>query len=688
MVWRETFPPANEFTLDAEVERERRLAAQARAGADWALTALVARYQPIVTRYLTRLCGDQGRARVLSERVFQRMERRLHGPHGADNLRLWLLRSSTEAGLEALRRPRSAPKPRLDVSRVAGLLPAEAGAQAQRTIEGSIKRIKRVVGTVSRQARPLVWQNTPAGAGPAAESSRPDLPDGSTRGPIDESLESTDPYEALRHRLVRLTLAELPYGDAQCLALHLVAGLNQAEVARALGITNSAARRRIVQGLAQFSARYKEAMQKLGLPDALGYGDALPPVPMEEQALFSPPEMAAPVIVPEVPGELTEDFESLGQPQTAPTTIPLGFNPFGDEAEQPDAVAYFASSSPEIPAYPHNAEPESAPEPEAYFTLENQQVFAGSYDDAYTTPYAGPYAEPAPGYAGGSFEADAPSLDEPLPAYDQSAEGFDPMRDYSEFHGQETPLSDLSWGGHEGESWAITRIAADAIVGPVVDALPVTDGTTETGGTAGPSVFPPGYGAAAARSMPLTYELPSVGEESGSIIVNWLDSDEDEAGTFPLTFEADAAPDPGANVVEVAPGGQDDPWAASAILDLEASHPLEETSRQFAPVEQGATPDGGTAEADGASGGSPYLSIALEQPDYAWEHARPVLEPEQGVTAAPVKMWPLVSDASEVVIEQPGSEHADASHQATEGKENSGLRFSSSRTLEELWEDL
>src|SRR5579859_5112657 len=108
MVWRDTFPPANERMLDAESERERRLAAQARAGADWALTALIARYQPTVTRYLTRLIGDQSRARELAERVFQRMERRLHGPHGADNLRLWLLRSSTEVGLEALRRPQRA----------------------------------------------------------------------------------------------------------------------------------------------------------------------------------------------------------------------------------------------------------------------------------------------------------------------------------------------------------------------------------------------------------------------------------------------------------------------------------------------------------------------------------------------------------------------------------------------------
>ncbi len=74
-----------------------------------------------------------------------------------------------------------------------------------------------------------------------------------------------DPREALRHRMVRAVLAELPYGDAQCLALHLVAGLNQAEVALALGITASATRRRIVHGLTLFAQRYDAAVASLGL---------------------------------------------------------------------------------------------------------------------------------------------------------------------------------------------------------------------------------------------------------------------------------------------------------------------------------------------------------------------------------------------------------------------------------------
>src|SRR5262249_39013326 len=107
MVWQDVFPNSNP-KIDAEEDRELRLASQARAGAGWALAALVARYQPAVTRYLTRLTGNPDLARVLAERTFVRMERRLHGPQGGQHLRLWLLRSCTETGLEALRKPRRA----------------------------------------------------------------------------------------------------------------------------------------------------------------------------------------------------------------------------------------------------------------------------------------------------------------------------------------------------------------------------------------------------------------------------------------------------------------------------------------------------------------------------------------------------------------------------------------------------
>src|SRR5579863_9474360 len=136
MVWQDT-PPSPGARLDAEQERELRLISQARAGADWALAALVARYQPMVVRYLTRLVGDPERARTLAEKVFVRMERRLRGPHGGDYLRLWLLRACTEDGLDALRRPRRGQAPRLDVPGAPTRLLAErVGASTQRLRDG------------------------------------------------------------------------------------------------------------------------------------------------------------------------------------------------------------------------------------------------------------------------------------------------------------------------------------------------------------------------------------------------------------------------------------------------------------------------------------------------------------------------------------------------------------------------
>ena len=51
MAWQDMSPFPTP-RMDAEEEREMRLAAQARAGAEWALAALIARYQPPVLRYL------------------------------------------------------------------------------------------------------------------------------------------------------------------------------------------------------------------------------------------------------------------------------------------------------------------------------------------------------------------------------------------------------------------------------------------------------------------------------------------------------------------------------------------------------------------------------------------------------------------------------------------------------------
>lgn len=275
MVWQDVFPNVGP-KLDAEHERELRLVEQARAGADWALAALIARYQPPVTRYLTRLTGSPTKARILAEHVFIRMERRLHGSQGGRQLRLWLLRACTEAGLEMLRGPREAKSPRLVESRrPVGLLPS-GNSPAVNFLRAGLGKLATVTGSTSRQVRKLIWadvaesETQPRHAHRGTDHTRVDqvetnIADGEGQPEVDEG-DAPDPREALRHRMVRAVLAELPYGDAQCLALHLVAGLNQAEVALALGITASATRRRIVHGLTLFAQRYTAAAASLGLP--------------------------------------------------------------------------------------------------------------------------------------------------------------------------------------------------------------------------------------------------------------------------------------------------------------------------------------------------------------------------------------------------------------------------------------
>lgn len=262
--------------MDAEEEREMRLAAQARAGAEWALAALVARYQPPVLRYLTRLTGNPTQAHQVAERIFVRMERRLRGPRGAEHLRLWLLRAATEAGLDSLRHPgRSRQPSRLNApDGPRGLLTDGPTGAATDRLRAGLNKLAEITGTTRRQVRQLIW----SGDEPAAPSATPRGQQ--STGPaadippvVDPDLDAMNPQEELRHRLVRAVLAELPYGDAQCLALHLVAGLNQTEVARALGIRPSAARHRIVQGLQMFSHRYDAAVTSLGVPTEVAYAE-------------------------------------------------------------------------------------------------------------------------------------------------------------------------------------------------------------------------------------------------------------------------------------------------------------------------------------------------------------------------------------------------------------------------------
>jgi DNA-directed RNA polymerase specialized sigma24 family protein len=260
MIWRDRRSPGE--AIDAEGERELRLIAQARAGAAWAVSALVARYQPPVVRYLVRLTGDPQRAQELAESIFVRMGRRVRGPHGGQQLRLWLLRAATDIGLDALRHPPRAQPPRLTApARPVGLLVGRTGV---RTSRNDAARVARPAPRTQR----FVWQP-------------PDDVSSGDYGPDDEGelAAHLSPRDALRHRLMRAVLAELPYGDAQCLALHLVGGLNQSEVATALGLAAPVARRRIVQGLQLFGRRYEAALASLGLPDDVRAHDqtAVPP---------------------------------------------------------------------------------------------------------------------------------------------------------------------------------------------------------------------------------------------------------------------------------------------------------------------------------------------------------------------------------------------------------------------------
>lgn len=262
-MWQRVLSP-NIGEIDPEHERELRLVAQARAGAAWALSALVARYQPPVVRYLVRLTGSADRGRALAEEVLVRMAKRVRGPHGGDQLRLWLLRTSTEVGLDALRHPQRAEPRRLgEVAGPVALIAERVGdTPVGRWVAGWGTRLRPQEGPrIPARTQQFIWQES--AETPALEG---------------EEHDQLTPRDAIKYRMVRAVLAELPYGDAQCLSLHLVAGLNQTEVAQALGIAPAVARRRIVQGLQLFGRRYEAALASLGLaPDFVattGYSSA------------------------------------------------------------------------------------------------------------------------------------------------------------------------------------------------------------------------------------------------------------------------------------------------------------------------------------------------------------------------------------------------------------------------------
>lgn len=394
MIWQDGFSGVGAGgRTDPEEEREVRLAAQVRAGAEWALAALVARYQPPVARYLTRLTGDPAIARRKAEQIFVRMERRVRGPHGGHNLRLWLLRAATEDGLEYLRSPGKQGKPQLEQPHPAGLLPGATSA-AQR-LKASLGSLASRTGTTGRQVRELIFPEPPA---PTPRSSsgkhrkpQPPLPSVSgdaeaeaaaaaeeanqadPYGALDAALDTQDARTELRHHLVRAVLAELPYGDAQCLALHLVAGLNQAQVARALGITPSAARRRIVQGLQLFAQRYEAATA--GLPPEVFAGLVSPDVddeladvptvvldhpmarPAPGDAFTSPASEPMPAPAAEEPGEpaplvVEDEPEPVAAPPTAEPRSEIVVDatppPWGDAAGSAAAAVWPSDLAPNL----------------------------------------------------------------------------------------------------------------------------------------------------------------------------------------------------------------------------------------------------------------------------------------------------------------------------------------------------
>jgi hypothetical protein len=96
--------------------------------------------------------------------------------------------------------------------------------------------------------------------------------------------------------------------------MHLVAGLNQSEVANALGVAAPVARRRIVQGLQLFGRRYDAALASLGL--------------QPEPAAQEQPERAE--LAPFVPAEPIVPTEPVGPasalaaaPEVGESTMPL-----------------------------------------------------------------------------------------------------------------------------------------------------------------------------------------------------------------------------------------------------------------------------------------------------------------------------------------------------------------------------
>src|SRR5258706_7094202 len=264
------------------------------------------------------------------------MARRLRGPQAGQHWRLWLLGACTEAGLDALREPRGrqAMPPRLEGAHgPAGLLTGRVSESTSQRLRKGLEALAEATGTTRRQFRKLIWTEDEAGpeAYPSAAAAQADAHLHDMADTEELHPEGRDALEALRYRMMRAVLAELPYGDAQCLVLHLVAGLNQTEVAKALGLKNSATRSRIVHGLQLFAQRFEAAAASLGLPaEALAPRTTQPPI----EALGEPASAIAPALAAGIVPEDAPPPPWRGGPPPAFPEAPPGALWAGNEAHQ------------------------------------------------------------------------------------------------------------------------------------------------------------------------------------------------------------------------------------------------------------------------------------------------------------------------------------------------------------------
>src|SRR5260221_6238864 len=200
----------------------------------------------------------------------------------------------------------------------AGLLTGRVSESTSQRLRKGLEALAEATGTTRRQFRKLIWSEDEARpeAQASAAAARADAHLHNVGGADEPHAGGWDALETLRYRMMRAVLGELPYGDAQCLALHLVAGLSQTEVAKALGLKNSATRSRIVHGLQLFAQRFEAAAASLGLPaEALAPRTTQPPI----EALGEPASAIAPALAAEA---VPEDAPPLPWRAGAPAELP------------------------------------------------------------------------------------------------------------------------------------------------------------------------------------------------------------------------------------------------------------------------------------------------------------------------------------------------------------------------------